>query len=161
MVRTKLHNFYAHGILVSYLIEPVLKLREVRSLKGPKEGQVLCLRCNGSGSIIDPLERPDPVEGYKLAGYIDCYECGSFGIRDEAYELKIHEDDRIKYEADIIKFNSDFEYYKLLTQSFIDSDHVKWFKNRFDRSLFSGSRSSYREYEELNWDFSNLNIELG
>ena len=43
-----------------------------------------CHSCNGSGRIIAPYEKPDPIEGYKLADTVNCYLCcGSGEVRRE------------------------------------------------------------------------------
>lgn len=44
-----------------------------------------CLRCDASGRIIAPYERPDPVEGWKMADRITCPGCGGTkeGTRDQ------------------------------------------------------------------------------
>ena len=39
-------------------------------------GKFICRECGGSGRVIADYERPDPVEGYKMADRVTCPSCG-------------------------------------------------------------------------------------
>lgn len=48
-----------------------------------KDNKWLCPHCDGHKRVIAPYERPDPVEGYKMADRIPCPDCGGSGETTE------------------------------------------------------------------------------
>lgn len=48
-----------------------------------KDNEWCCDICSGSGRVIAPWERSDPVEGYKYADRVPCKDCNGTGKWDE------------------------------------------------------------------------------
>jgi DnaJ-class molecular chaperone len=40
------------------------------------DDKFICRECNGRGQVVADYERPDPVEGYKMADRVTCPSCG-------------------------------------------------------------------------------------
>jgi len=60
-----------------------------REKHGKHFGVVLkypCLYCDGYYRIVAPWERPDPVEGYKMADRIDCPHCAKGESNEAVYK---------------------------------------------------------------------------
>jgi Zn finger protein HypA/HybF involved in hydrogenase expression len=79
-----------------------------------KDGKYLCRQCDGSGRVIADYERPDPVEGYKMADRVTCPSCGGkkfttekdyrdyFKIKQAEYRLEQREQryrDKVRRQA--------------------------------------------------------------
>lgn len=56
-------------------------LEECRK-RGKRDALYSCEHCWGRGRVVAPWERPDPVEGYKMADRIDCPTCRGRGEVD-------------------------------------------------------------------------------
>ena len=89
-----------------------------------------CMVCHGSGRIIAPYEKSDPIEGYKLADRIQCQICMGTGealkfYAKEYYHIAIKEykKDLAKWEK-WIKVKEQIE--KKLTKEEIDFIKYQW-----------------------------------
>lgn len=40
------------------------------------DGKFICRQCGGNGQVVADYEKPDPVEGYKMADRVTCPSCG-------------------------------------------------------------------------------------
>lgn len=58
-----------------------------------RNGEFKCRPCDGRGKIIHPDEKPDVIEGYKLARRIPCQICDGTGIAisDDSYRRSYKE----------------------------------------------------------------------
>lgn len=59
-----------------------------------KNSKWVCPNCQGSGRVIAPWERPDPVEGYKMADRVDCNKCNGTGEYTERGWREIYSKER-------------------------------------------------------------------
>ena len=41
-----------------------------------RDDKFICRECHGQGRVVADYERPDPVEGYKMADRVTCPSCG-------------------------------------------------------------------------------------
>lgn len=51
-----------------------------------------CLKCLGRKKIHDPNESPDPIEGYKMVGFVPCPKCEGSGMGSRKEIAKIYAD---------------------------------------------------------------------
>lgn len=70
------------------------------------DGKHRCLGCMGSGRVVAPWERPDPVEGYKLADRVDCRTCGGTGRVPITVYRRAYSKLRAKYAEDRAEWRS-------------------------------------------------------
>lgn len=59
-----------------------------------RNNNFVCLTCDGAKKVIADYERPDPVEGYKMADRVPCLKCNGTGLATEKQwreYFKIHQ----------------------------------------------------------------------
>jgi hypothetical protein len=62
-----------------------------------RDGHFMCLRCDGFKRVIADYERPDPVEGYKMADRVICPACGGTGYGTEKLWRDYFKREQIKH----------------------------------------------------------------
>jgi hypothetical protein len=56
-----------------------------------------CFHCGGSGIVIAPNERPDPVEGYKMADRVPCLVCRGTGQVDKKAWQSVYREEMARW----------------------------------------------------------------
>ena len=72
----------------------------IHSSKICRNGKFICDYCDGLRQIVADWERPDPVEGYKMAQHVTCPSCHGNGLSNEKYWRDYFKNAQTKYRQD-------------------------------------------------------------